>query len=472
MFKFIYLLFTIIGSCLPSFAQQDSLVVSQACVGFESSWFERYDTWFDYAYNYDAKVLTTLSRSKDFIDENRDCLSKKYTLEFDRVWFLISIYSDIKSPDEVESGQIGAYLWYEIALSKAKAGAVPDLEYLKNKFGHLNAKNNTKHILDLREHFISIRDEAFEVYKDKQKWLQEGCSDIPTLYDEKIMGPVRNQGTAGWCYAYTIADLASFALKKPVSAADIALSYNFSNDYLDATQNPALQTGGFILSGLEDMNNSFCLEENLTSNYIEFNSKQNTHSVIHPYSILNQFYNPEGIKEDTLPQDDLNKALGIFLNIVDAWNKLSESTLQELVADSCDPRVIIENHVGIRSDFRGDATGVGGPVDDLERFKVEPIEMLNRLLENGYVAGLGIEKQVFSAESNHAVVAVARRMNIESNQCEYYLKNSWGAEVVHTSRYLDHKDGFTWVSKETLDEFLINTVGYVPEDLAAELLKE
>ena len=47
----------------------------------------------------------------------------------------------------------------------------------------------------------------------------------PTDLRDKL-GPVRNQDTMGWCYAFAAADLLTADTGKTISAFDIALNYN------------------------------------------------------------------------------------------------------------------------------------------------------------------------------------------------------------------------------------------------------
>ena len=84
----------------------------------------------------------------------------------------------------------------------------------------------------------------------------------------KKLGPPRDQGKTGWCFAYSASDLLTAKLGKEVSAVGVAI--NFKTDsifsFFDKLKgNNAFRTG-FINSAIRTSQKDICLENELPSN--------------------------------------------------------------------------------------------------------------------------------------------------------------------------------------------------------------
>ena len=94
-----------------------------------------------------------------------------------------------------------------------------------------------------------------------------GAEDCSSVDLAPQMGPVRNQGDVGWCYANAASDLLSFRYRtelkgKPVSAFYTALSFNetyYNNMIASWFVDPQTAEGGLISLALKNaMTNGFC----------------------------------------------------------------------------------------------------------------------------------------------------------------------------------------------------------------------
>jgi hypothetical protein len=128
-----------------------------------------------------------------------------------------------------------------------------------------------------------------DIYRIPKSQDPKSCGDVDLRGDK--LGPVRNQGERGWCYANTAADLLSYALGEPTSAFATALSrINRSNRFnpfnycfpkypksiLKATKS------GYIDKAIKtSINEGLCLEKKLSS---EDNAEANINDLINANS--------------------------------------------------------------------------------------------------------------------------------------------------------------------------------------------
>jgi hypothetical protein len=309
--------------------------------------------------------------------------------------------------------------------------------------------------------------------------------------------PVRDQGSLGWCYAYTAADLISYELDLNISPVDIALSYNREVN-IDAFRTSWNQTRGW-LNRLMLMNNGdapskgarplvkilnhlvlsyspesmrdagwtsraieaaqlrgFCAEEDLTlagqeetdlvhvisqyrglfTSYLEY-VEENGESTLPEY-ICSLNKNPYASLVETLGLDIISDAIE---------NRFDQDLFLELAHNLCENR-----HDRIFT-----------PINERlhEASTAQKIERIDQVLDSGSILGIAynVEMLTHSPGEYHASSVVGRRFNPASLQCEYLVRNSWG-EACNYQHY-DCEDGHIWVNQERLSAF-VDQIDYIP----------
>jgi hypothetical protein len=95
------------------------------------------------------------------------------------------------------------------------------------------------------------------------------CTKVERL--DQNMGPARSQTNSQWCYAFQVADLLAAEIGKPISAADVALTYNdFEDRRVSSAKEKKLhtqmQSGGEPRRALQwMMKRGICLEQDFPS---------------------------------------------------------------------------------------------------------------------------------------------------------------------------------------------------------------
>ncbi len=95
------------------------------------------------------------------------------------------------------------------------------------------------------------------------------------------------------------------------------------------------------------------------------------------------------------------------------------------------------------------------------------LQTIDRGLNRGEPLGIGYYRGFLDDESagkieNHASLVVGRRINPNTNTCEYLIRNSWGLDGCDYMRNprLDCQDGQVWIPKAELHA-VINQVVHV-----------
>lgn len=292
---------------------------------------------------------------------------------------------------------------------------------------------------------MGLREENIERYLAQQKSIAEKsyarekvtCTAVDMSED---FGPVRDQDSMGWCYAFSVADIASYKLKKRISAADIALTYNkdFFNDILKFSGKTAEKFEGGIekpaLMGA--IEKGLCLEK-------DFPSEDNAYG-----GLRNQLDQIDtlGRKQIRSEQYNCNELCSIskslFPNVTpeDLQKILETSSRQDFMdkmADkSCKNR--IKTDMKVESPITLKRETLGKVIDEQLGAK-NPIAL-------GYNASGLYDRRNYS-RSGHASVLVGRRFNEKSGQCEYLLRNSWGRNCGYYDKAYECDQGNIWIPK-------------------------
>lgn len=290
---------------------------------------------------------------------------------------------------------------------------------------------------------------------------QKQCTEKDNRDDS--LGPVRNQGDVGWCYAFTAADLISHKLKQKVSALDIAYRFNqkdlgilgaklkaqMNAGALTKKNNFALETtsdGGFTTAAIKyEAQKGACLESDLPSDNSDMSNLKTSLDDLQrlKYQLLKdpmmcQFGNYR-LSFARFP------ALSLPQILQTAYDSDYSDMMIKLADKNCDgKRISMKGLEAIEVDISNDKT------------RGDAFATIDKALDNKSIAGIGYDVKVLGNDDetgSHASSIVGRRYNAKTQECEYMIRNSWGDEFDDESP-LENQDGYYWVPKTKLKTVL------------------
>ena len=252
----------------------------------------------------------------------------------------------------------------------------------------------------------------------------------------------RDQDGIGWCYSYAAADVLTAALGKPISATDLAYSYNLSVE--DDTLTYVLKTV-FFLNGQEDFQggwssevlrlsqiNGVCPESVLPSNGY-FTSAQGD-SVLKAVQVLQEM-------RDRIQVNQLSQRA--FIDCIHCQARLAEAGFQSLF-----PNMPLETiYQAIQNVNEGQINRVLFslaqtycrnnrilPPQNMQvraetrhsRGAYNTFPTIDRILASGGLVAITGSSQMYGVQFNgiHATAIVARQFR--NGRCQYLVRNSWG----------------------------------------------
>ena len=269
-------------------------------------------------------------------------------------------------------------------------------------------------------------------------------------------GPSRNQDSVGWCFAFASADLLSYKMKKKISAADVALSYfNQEKSALKRWWSGKKQSeyeGGFEWDALEAASNKgLCLES-------KFNSEDNgLNQMSGALDRIQAIKNSWSKYVSGACEQDLRTVRALFpqMSLGDVNHAILTSTqssfVSKLATEACEPREQVKVAIKITTAFGPDKSSLFTEIDtQLNAQNPSAIEMKSAILKDSMATYSG---------GNHSVMAIGRRFNERSGQCEYLIRNSWGpGKFTHDPIYERDDKGHVWIPKEKLNDSVYASV--------------
>jgi hypothetical protein len=299
---------------------------------------------------------------------------------------------------------------------------------------------------------------------------QKECSNIDIRKD---VGPIRDQGDIGWCYANAAADLLSYEYKDQLhgqQASAVYMALTFTDSYIG--QN--FFEGGsayFALKAYAARHKNVCLqreEEKVLNNGLHISLKHKLDELMRLKSTFDVFAKNRSQSKPFVQQWwKLKNADSYLFSMGD--NNLREllatSTTEDFpdnVADTLCANSSIP--VNQKSDVAGRLTYQNEDLKDLA------IQDINRQLNRKNIVGLAYQASVLvdpqvnvDINSAHLSVLVGRRWN--NNQCEYLIRNSWGTGCGAYQKSPVFKkrcegDGHVWIPESVMKKSMIGISYY------------
>lgn len=323
---------------------------------------------------------------------------------------------------------------------------------------------------------------------------KESCT--PKDFRAKLP-PVRNQGSAGLCFAYAAADLASFKTGKDVSPVGIAIAY-YKDIYRSETEkswgqwlmegsNPEkldlIDGGGNLAQGfMSAKRNGMCLDKDFgkTSHHTltSFEDKEDIWArgefstaeldLLKEVEKLAATSDVTGKMEKIEKMKDIKscsqsgqalKTLFPSVNISDLTEVINESTEETAIFNTYD-RFCAANKINITEDVTEVYMGKDNSTT---------MTTLDQELNRGNIAGITYYAgMLYSPRAGffgpHGSTIVGRRFNEESGVCEYLLRNSWGGRCSDYKRFNKDsypcEDGHLWIPADLIQKHTYSVTRY------------
>lgn len=328
------------------------------------------------------------------------------------------------------------------------------------------------------------------VNADKSR-SDDGCKSIDISYE---LGPIRNQGTSGWCYAFVAADLighrVGLAPQNQISAIDVAAQTNFiepkkiekelaklrlnKNNITLSNQLEHAQAfvkrrneanfgnslskrrGGKVslAVSLYNFRSGACLESNVRSQGSEILTDSEDF-IRHKIEVDFENYQME-VKEPSL-------IVCKNENSIFQTNFIQLQTLNKEIQEQASRRIdkLIMKVCGSRKKINFRLVAEDFNISLIEDIPIA-FSKINKLLDHHQPVSISYNscflKQPFESVSanrcleHHASLIVGRRKNPKNGTCEYKIRNSWGrsCKSYRTDLVANCEYGNVWVPQSEL----------------------
>jgi hypothetical protein len=274
------------------------------------------------------------------------------------------------------------------------------------------------------------------------------------------MGPVRDQGDIGWCYANAAADLLTYKYRdalagKQISADYVALTYTHFFEF-----NPYGDGGLITFAALSSMQHGMCSED-VQDSIVPMGERQSLESKLDDLQNLKTLYDQNKISELNTRLQDL-KVMGSPLGALprsDLDNVLAHSSshsfalkIADLLCRGHRTRINFQHWAMPRTMFASLNENSSHP---------KLFAKIDKLLNDKNPVGFGyfadfLQHENASREGGHASVLVGRRWSNDKNTCEYLIRNSWGpgCDGYTPEITAECEDGNLWVTRATLAKYI------------------
>lgn len=306
---------------------------------------------------------------------------------------------------------------------------------------------------------------ALAVGKKNQGAATKNCQPVDL---RKHFGPPRNQDSIGWCYAFVAADLVSFKSGFRVSAMDMAV--NYYPERASSTERFLLKKGethqdvmgGIPAKAIEQLRGKgFCREKDSPS----------------------EFYGNRDLKGfvDLLEKaSDKSKVDYLYTKVTassldtdcDQKPHTTQKEMYQIIQKSYPSNVVYnyneqrcKNRVAVslpKVERITDKAKFANPSHDKRK---EIVDFIDNKLNKNLPSAIAYEAEdlldIRPAQGAHASIIVGRRLNPQTGQCEYLLRNSWGKACVYMEKYqCNSADGSVWIPREDLHNTTYEATSY------------
>lgn len=273
------------------------------------------------------------------------------------------------------------------------------------------------------------------------------CSRIDLRND--VLGPARDQGQIGWCFAFTAADLISHRIGKRVSVSDLAMNYyrKFDGKAASEEYQKGFQESGGVGKALEVARDTgVCLEKDMPSNnFLTFDLRSG--------KISERVWNiPEVMS--ALTESALDETPEYYIHFPHVSKKQYLDLLETKTTHEAWATIV-------ELSCRGRRLGVQGlnpkkPIIS-KLFPKHNFKVIHQQLEKGNIVGISyysafLKSKPRNIDAFHASSIVGRRWNRQTNKCEFLIRNSWGTSCSGYRSGFDCDNGNLWVPRDILEE--------------------
>lgn len=286
------------------------------------------------------------------------------------------------------------------------------------------------------------------------KLSKDQCSDVdirdkhPAL-KEHLSTPL-DQGSIGWCYGYSAADLLSVETGVPLSPSHVSSIYNKSirsslfwkigYDFMNLFSNREAYEGGFIgKATVEAMEDSPICKYNDIDRYIHR---------IGLLEVAKYMVETKEISEDA--------ACTIVQNALPNLNVKSESFMKEFITKNLNDTLeglLRQNCEAVDVPQRKKKVLYKPILFGKEKY----VQNVNKLLDQGKPLGVSYNVSHITNKLSgyHASTVIGRRWN--NGRCEYNIRNSWGRVCIYKQGIeCNPDDGSYWVKDEDFYKLALN----------------
>jgi C1A family cysteine protease len=274
-------------------------------------------------------------------------------------------------------------------------------------------------------------DQDLQVWGKKiQDFKREEKASCTPVDLRKELGPVRDQQSAGLCYAFATSDLIAFKTHQSVSYFDLALQ--------------TTQTWTNQINRVEDLDGGYpnillqAAKLYGTCSTKKFSDDENSYEDLK--NEMSALINP-----DTPEKCSKRSTLIVTENMKDlflAAAQTRQTSLKQIIDKACEPREKTLASMTIQS--YGEVTAMDGIIKGLS---------------NGEPSVVSVAGTPFGA---HAMLMAGRKWNEKAHQCQYILKNSWGDCSTYGHRMMQNLDksniqcagGYLFINRETLSKII------------------
>jgi hypothetical protein len=268
------------------------------------------------------------------------------------------------------------------------------------------------------------------------------CTNIS--FPRQALGPVRDQGISGLCFAYEAADLISYKTEKRVSALDLAFAYFQSIEKFkkmaDVYQNGG-ETGPTIAA---TTSRGVCLEEDVPSEETIVDDAKQLGKIQSSFARLDKIsWNSDEaarLAKELFPR--LQKSDFTAASLI----KKKKERLAYLEQAACSKRV---ETASLKFVYRE----IGKTFS-----RYDGLKLIDEQMDRANPVGIGFHSNdlfvLKDADNRHAATLIGRRWNEGRGSCEYLLRDTFGEQCDSYKGRFECDRGTIWIDTAFLEKAL------------------